>query len=563
MQPLPGNPTALRNKASHYSTVAEAILSTARRLDSLATDGTMVGDSIDALKVRADAAAGTIRTVHPRYSETAEALKEYSVHLRDAQDAANAAIAKRNTVDDGHLGYLRFRKHELQAEKIAAALHLLPEEERDRIDHDLRLITNKIHNLEATISAANTAYEQALHDRDQAATHAVDRIRPVLATLNDSMLDKIGAALGSLAGFLTQISEWVKGVLVRAVEALLTFAAALIALAAIVLIVIIIYSLLAALSPLLGILFLAALAVAIVAIAALIVRSVVREMTTPTPEMTEKDVTGGMYGKRVITADDDSLGEHFQGNYERIFADNQLIDDRGQADSTAVEVVTVKDENGNIVGYRVVLPSTQDWEELNGVFHPDEGPTGDKGAVNDLGSNIALLMMPESARGPYERAVIEAIEQRMKADGTYDKQIPVMLSGFSQGGILAGRLASNPPSWMNVTAVVTAGSCIDSFDIPSNVSVLALQHPDDPVPMLDGNIVGKNRIGLDAGANSNQYTIAADKYPGTDAHGAKSYATTAYQVIDQSTDPGVMRVVQDQSMFFSSNESVYIYQGHE
>jgi hypothetical protein len=562
MQPLPGNPTALRNKASHYSTVAEAILSTARRLDSLATDGTMVGDSIDALKVRADAAAGTIRTVHPRYSETAEALKEYSVHLRDAQDAANAAIAKRNTVDDGHLGYLRFRKHELQAEKIAAALHLLPEEERDRIDHDLRLITNKIHNLEATISAANTAYEQALHDRDQAATHAVDRIRPVLATLNDSMLDKIGAALGSLAGFLTQISEWVKGVLVRAVEALLTFAAALIALAAIVLIVIVIYALLAALSPLLGILFLAALALAIVAIGALIVRSVARELFTPTPTLVAHDESDSKYAKKqlVIGADGE---EHLQGNYERIFDDNHLVDDAGGADSTNIEIVSVRDENGVIIGYRVVLPSTQDWEELNGVLNPGEAPTGDKGALNDLGSNIALLAMPIGTRGPYERAVIEALKQQMEADHTDGKHLPVMLSGFSQGGILAGRLASNPPDWMNVTAVVTAGSCIDTFNIPSNVSVLSLQHPDDVVPMLDGNIVGKNHIGLDAGAHSNQYTVTFDKDAGQPAHGAMSYSSTAYQAFDQSTDPSIRRVVEDQSMFFSSNESVTIYTGHE
>ena len=61
---------------------------------------------------------------------------------------------------------------------------------------------------------------------------------------------------------------------------------------------------------------------------------------------------------------------------------------------------------------------------------------------------------------------------------------PVMLVGFSQGGIMAGHLAAynSDDNW---DAVVVAGAPIDSMPIPSTTTVVSVQHSGDPVPRLD------------------------------------------------------------------------------
>lgn len=65
---------------------------------------------------------------------------------------------------------------------------------------------------------------------------------------------------------------------------------------------------------------------------------------------------------------------------------------------------------------------------------------------------------------------------------------PVAVVGFSQGGIVAMRLAADPlvRSRYNISTVVTAGSPVGHLPTPADTEVLHLEHLEDPFIGLDG-----------------------------------------------------------------------------
>lgn len=153
---------------------------------------------------------------------------------------------------------------------------------------------------------------------------------------------------------------------------------------------------------------------------------------------------------------------------------NSLTDSLGGETSTAIDVKLVRDENGN-EHWVVSLPSTQEWLDTSGT-----------GAMNDRNTNLSLMFMDDPVlKSQYEAMVMRAMREAGMAEGD-----PVVFTGFSQGGIMAANLAADPALPYNTVGVVTNGSPIDSFDIPPHIAVVAFQHANDPVAMLDGNIVG-------------------------------------------------------------------------
>ncbi|MFT4214593.1 MAG: hypothetical protein QM622_07440, partial [Microbacterium sp.] len=198
-------------------------------------------------------------------------------------------------------------------------------------------------------------------------------------------------------------------------------------------------------------------------LAGLLLVSILSDVVTPTP-------TVGEYERTVVEAKR-SHGEPL--DLAHAIKDAGYVDSLGHyskdsADETVIKVTQVVDADG-VVRWRIALPSTQEWlSRFN----------GDQGAVNDLDSNLALMLTPE-LRSQYERAVLEAMRQA--GVGPDD---PVMLIGFSQGGIMAGTLAAYNSDY-NWDAVVVAGAPIDSMPIPSSTTVVSVQHDADPVPRLD------------------------------------------------------------------------------
>ena len=190
---------------------------------------------------------------------------------------------------------------------------------------------------------------------------------------------------------------------------------------------------------------------------------------------------------------------------------------KGEKDSFARIRITKMD--GEPPHYIVQIPSTQSWAAAAGS------------TPNDLTSDIHAMLAKQTALASAVKAAMEKANIR-----SID---PVMLEGFSLGGITAGQMAADPSLHYNITHVVTAGSPIANFDIPSNVRVMSLEFNQDPVARLDGhsNPGSANWTTIHADAPY----IAGDKSasPGiAAAHDANRYAVLAGEV-DRSDDASV------------------------
>ncbi|MEV7691759.1 hypothetical protein AB0N73_00315 [Microbacterium sp. NPDC089189] len=216
---------------------------------------------------------------------------------------------------------------------------------------------------------------------------------------------------------------------------------------------------------------------------------------------------------------------------------NGTTDSMGGADASVIDIKKVVGPDGS-VHWVVSLPSTQDWQF-----------GGDTGALNDRDSNIALMLDNPLLRTVYERAVLEAMSDAGIPPGS-----DVVLTGFSQGGIMAANLAADPTFPYTPVGVVTNGSPIDSFDIPPNVPVYAFQHGSDVVPMLDGQVIGGTP------SNVHQVVLPGPLSP-IDAHNNAEYqasieAWEAAYLAEHGTPPPYVDLftgeVVDHSVFTAS-----------
>jgi pimeloyl-ACP methyl ester carboxylesterase len=137
----------------------------------------------------------------------------------------------------------------------------------------------------------------------------------------------------------------------------------------------------------------------------------------------------------------------------------------GTMDGGDVRITQV--DNGNGPAYVVHIPGTETWSPSAGT------------EPRDLSANINLV-----AGNP--TAAAESVRLAMDAAGIPPGS-PVMLVGHSQGGIIAGQLASDPAfvQQYGVTNVLTYGAPIDHMQLAPGVDALQVQHRFDVVPRLD------------------------------------------------------------------------------
>ncbi|WP_285250539.1 hypothetical protein [Pseudarthrobacter sp. fls2-241-R2A-168] len=178
---------------------------------------------------------------------------------------------------------------------------------------------------------------------------------------------------------------------------------------------------------------------------------------------------------------------------------NMAYGDQGKpgTEDTGVRINRIE-KPGEPPAYIINIPGTTRWM-------PD-------GAANptDLTGNLQL------AGGNLSTAA-EAVRLAMEQAGI-PEGAPVMLSGHSQGGMIATALASDAgfTDRFNVTNVVTFGSPVDSTQIPSSIDVLALQHAGDPVPKVDLADATAWPGGMVSATRDNGATIVELPNPGGD-----------------------------------------------
>lgn len=541
---LPGDPSTLGDYAERYARIAESILETSRQLATFADDiDGNSGEAVQALAERAGDAGRGVAAAHPRYATTASTLTTYSVQLTDAQTAANGAISAASTAN-GALPYYYRRRAELTAFPVG----LIPTEAelQDKAE-ELAQVNANISRLEDDVADAQAAYDRAVNYRDTAAQSAINAIRPVLDQLNDTLGDYVDAWVQSLPDFLQAMAQWIGDIFVAIVEAFEDLVASFIAMVIVVVTFVSVFvEILQNYPPELWLAALLAPGLVLPIILALTLYLAVRltkEPLRPTPAVTASDPVDSS----------STEGSH----YADTMTTNVMLDDAGATDNTVIQIVEVLDENGERVGWRVILPSTQDWQELSPAFGGSR-IEGDQGALNDLDSNLALMLTP-SQQAAYERAVIQAM-----LDAGIGPNDPVMLSGWSQGGILAGALASDPTLPFTVQAVYVSGAPIDAMNIPDSVAVISVQHEGDVVHTLDGPISAGARQGPNWVTITQPAPIDPDTgEPYAQPHNGNAYTQTASTYIDNTQDQTVAAVVAQQHMFFSDNEVVTLYDSAE
>ena len=124
---------------------------------------------------------------------------------------------------------------------------------------------------------------------------------------------------------------------------------------------------------------------------------------------------------------------------------------------------------------------------------------------------------------------------------------PVALVGFSQGGLVAMRLAGDPllRRRFTMTAVVTAGSPVAHLPTPPDAEVLHLEHLEDPIVGLDGfsNPAEAERTTVSRSLASGTTGELRFAVPPAESHSITEYARTAELALD-AREPSVVHVAE-------------------
>ena len=486
MSVLPGHPVELTARASELHASAEVILTVIQELRGIVEDDE--GKAVQALYEQNNEISSSLERIQPRYKGTADAVTEYAVALTQAH--ADAERAQDDLEDALYAQTLANRTLEDLNDKVDAAGDVPPS------------LTGQVSDAQRVANGTRDAVESA-QDRidaareamNDAAERAIRRIDAAIDSTNEGFWDKVGDFFSDIGDFLAGIGEWIGDFLQGVVDLLKKLADTLVA----ILGVLVILLLIVAVGALFGTIGLIIGLVVAGVIAAFLIVSILSDVTKGTPKVSETDPYKGVPPEDVPP--NSTLANVLDGTGE--------VDELGAKTDSVIKITKVLGPDGWY--YTVTLPSTQEWLSR----------FGDQGAVNDLDSNLALMLTP-ALQTQYEKAVLEAMAQAGITEND-----PVMLVGFSQGGIMAGHLAAYNSDY-NWQAVVVSGAPIDHMPIPDSIDVVSVQHNGDPVPNLD---VVAGDFGTDHGPNWTTINVDPPKpnpILGVDAgaHNADKYSQT-------------------------------------
>lgn len=471
---LLGKPDQLDPRAADLVTAAAAIEKATASLRGLIEGQT--SRSTEALAETASEVARSLSRARTRYRNTGQALQTYAADLRPIQQDARAAIAtaeyyeqKSATIPND---ISRREGDLLRAEAVEA-----PQPQIDEIEADVRRMRQAQSNAASQVQDARQQLYRARERLRAIADAAISQIETAIEGDSDSAYDNWNQFWDGAAGW---IGEWAANVLKGILEVLGELLAILVAIVVIIIVIIIVIAVLSAIAAIIGWVALGILAALLVG--AMLLTFLIRDgLGTPirrSPPPGEKLKPKKKYPS---DADDATTADQYTSqDYGDLFEEVGRQDVAGGEQRTVIRVVAITDAAGNVIGYRVQLPSTQNWSPMNG-----------DGALNDLSADAMLALFP-GLETQYKKAVWDALE----SSGALASDAPIMLTGWSLGGMMAGDLATDPRLSGRVQSVVTAGSAIDKHagEIDPSVRVTQVNNRWDPVHTLEFVGYGPNDV---------------------------------------------------------------------
>ncbi len=507
LTPPGGDAAALAASVDRYEATERAIGSAADELMRVVMEGDSV--SIDALNDKARTASGHLSQAHVRYQGTRAALRSYTVDLVSFHTEATAAIEREQAA--------RQEAHEANEDLTDAAHHArsaaMNPQDQATIDHwqvQAYLARHRRDVAEDTMAAAEFEYYKAADALEQAAQRAIALIEVAFDGTNDSRMDRLKNALADVVSFLSSLTNWVadffKAALQLIVEAVAIFVAAvLLAIAVVALIALLVVVLAATIALIVNVIVgvlvtvvfllivgavvydvatewgvddlarirmvLAGLAVACPALGYFLLKRIQGELSKPAPKVALLDPGSVVdHDASKLTVQEQALADletNEPDSVDDFLWQAEAVDTIGGGAQTVVDIAKIVQEDGT-VSWIVTLPSTKDWVVPS-----------DQGATNDLDADLVLLAFPE-LKSQYEKAVMDAMAQAGIGEGE-----PVLLTGWSLGGILAGHLAQTGAGGYDYAGLVVAGAPIDHMSISANVPVIQVKHTTDPVHRAD------------------------------------------------------------------------------
>ncbi|MEO7587768.1 MAG: hypothetical protein ABIS84_07030 [Arachnia sp.] len=190
------------------------------------------------------------------------------------------------------------------------------------------------------------------------------------------------------------------------------------------------------------------------------------------------------------------------------------------AERPSVQITRI-DNPGQPPRYIVAIPGTTESIDTWG------GWTGQPGGT-DWSANLKGVGYGTTSS---TQAIAAAID-KVTAQHPGDARPEIVLTGHSQGGIIAANIAANPDfaSRYNIGGIMTAGSPIQTVPIPTNIPVVNFNNQYDPVPKSDlGGFGGTYK-------QPNVADVSLRNGPGErglmDWHGQPTYETKIHDIME-------------------------------
>ena len=494
---LLGKPDQLDTRAADLVTAADAIEQATAALRGLIDDQTSL--STDALAETASEVARSLSKARTRYRKTGQALQTYAADLRPIQSDARSAISSAEYYEQRSASLPRdisAREGDLLRAQAVDA----PQYQLDQIEDDLRRLRQAQSNAYTQTNDARRVLNAARDRLRAIADTAISQIETAIEGEHDSAADNWNQFWESAAGWM---GEWAASVLKGILEVLGELLAILVAIVVIILVIVIIVAVLSLIAAVIGWVALAVIAGLLVAgmLATFLARDGLGSPIRRSPAPGEKAEPRKKYPSDADSAE--AADQYTAEDYGDLFEEVGRQDAKGGTERTVIRVVAITDDQGTVIGYRVQLPSTQNWSPIN-----------ENGALNDLSADAMLALFP-GLETQYKKAVWDALEQA----GALDSDAPIMLTGWSLGGMMAGDLAVDPRLEGRVQSVVTAGSAVDKHasDMDPSIRVTQVNNIWDPVHHLE--LVGYDPEDDVAGPNWQTYAPIDGRIHNADMYG--------------------------------------------